>query len=56
MSVDESRPATWLTYKPITTPMAAGPMIDMFDITHVSLCDGKPSLSGRSRVLVELLT
>jgi len=40
VSINEPRPTTWLTYNSITTPMAAGPMIDVFDITHVPLCDG----------------
>jgi hypothetical protein len=37
MSVDESRPATWLVYNTVTTPMTTGLVVNVLDMTHMSL-------------------
>jgi hypothetical protein len=35
MTADTFRPATWLAYEAITTPMAAGLVVHVGDVAHV---------------------
>lgn len=59
MAIDEPRPTTWLAYKPVATPMRAGPMEDVLDVAHMSLtgaaiCDtaARHELRGFGRILI----